>query len=165
MIAAIFAVDEAGGIGNDGRLPWPHNKDDMTWFRETTRGQVVVMGRKTWDSPDLPKPLPNRDNIVFTNEFTDDLEYIGVEQVRGHVSNALRSIEKSSKKKTVFVIGGANLLKQAKPVIGKVYLTRIPGEYTCDTFIDLEDFLDGFELVDTVNHGSCVVEVYDATTA
>lgn len=159
MIAALFAVDENGGMGNDGDLPWPMNKDDMRWFKGTTEGQVVVMGRRSWESPDMPKPLPKRHNVVFTNNF---MERTDIQQISGDVCEGLKLVESEHLGKEVFVIGGANLLMQAKPVLDSAYITRIPGEYFCDTTIDLDAFLEGFRLVNTLNLGSCVVEEYEA---
>ena len=162
MICAIFAVDDKGAIGVDGGLPWPPNKDDMKWFREKTIGAAVAMGKRTWDSVDMPKPLPGRANIVFTNEW---FELDSVDQVRGNACDALLSYQKDDKKTDIYVIGGANILMQCKPVLQKAFITRIPGEHRADTFIDLEAFLEGFKLVEKTNLGSCVVEEYHATTA
>lgn len=161
MIAGLFAVDNKGGMGVNGHLPWPHNKDDMQWFKKTTQNQIVVMGRKTWDSPDMPSPLPGRVNVLFTNNFIDRDD---VEQIRGDVCEALTSIQKSNKKLNLFVIGGPNLLEQSKPVLEKVYVTRIDGEYLNDTAINLEEFLKGFTLVNKINLGSCTVEEYNNET-
>lgn len=161
MIAAVFAVDDIGGMGNDGTIPWPHNKDDMKWFKTITQNQIVVMGKRSWESPDMPKPLPGRHNVVFTNKFFDNDE---IEQVRGDVCEALKSLKRANKNKNVFVIGGPNLLEQAKPVIQRVYVTRIPGEYISDTHIDLPKFLEGMTLHQTVNLGSCKVEEYHNET-
>jgi dihydrofolate reductase len=161
MIAAIFAVDEAGGVGWKGSLPWPNNKDDLRWFKTTTQNQIVVMGRKTWESPDMPKPLPGRINVVFTNNFFDRDD---IEQIKGDACEALISVQNAHKKKDVYVIGGVNLLLQSKPILKKVYLTRIKGEYLSDTFIDINKFLEGCVLVRTVNLGSCSVEEYDIET-
>lgn len=157
MITALFAVDQANGMGWKGSLPWPNNKDDMKWFKTTTQGHIVVMGRKTWDSPDMPKPLPGRINVLFTNEF---IERDDIEQIRGDACEALKSIKKTHRKKDIFVIGGPNILLQCKPVIEKVLLTRINGEFLSDTFIDLSEFLDGFSISKTMNLGSCTVEEY-----
>lgn len=161
MIVALFAIDDAGGLGVDGHMPWPHNKDDMQWFKKTTQNQIVVMGRKTWESPDMPKPLPGRLNVLFTNNF---IERDDIEQIRGDVSEALVSIQKSNKKLNVFVIGGANLLEQSKPVIEKMFITRIPGEFLSDTKINLDEFTKGFTLVNKVNLGTCIVEEYQHET-
>ncbi|MCV6900975.1 dihydrofolate reductase, partial [Escherichia coli] len=54
-------------MGYKGGLPWPHNSEDMKWFKESTRGDVVVMGRKTWESIGK-KPLPKRKNIIISSE-------------------------------------------------------------------------------------------------
>ena len=159
MIAALFAVDDNGGMGNDGGLPWPMNKDDMKWFKGTTEGQVVAMGRRSWDSHDMPKPLPKRHNVLFTSKF---LERTDIQQISGDVCEGLKLVESEQIGKDVFVIGGANLLMQAKPVLDSAYITRIPGEYFCDTTIDLDAFLEGFRLVNTLNLGSCIVEEYEA---
>ena len=68
---AIFAVDANFGIGKNGTLPWPKNKDDFAWFREHTLGKTIVMGRRTWDDPAFPKPLPKRTNVVVTSSPID----------------------------------------------------------------------------------------------
>ncbi len=161
MITALFAVDDVGGMGFKGQLSWPHNKDDMTWFKTQTQNQIVVMGRRTWDSPDMPKPLPGRLNVVFTNNFFDADD---VEQVRGDVCEALRALKRHQKKKKIFVIGGPNLLLQSKPVLEKVFVTRIKGEFINDTYIDINEFLEGMTLVNTINLGSCIVEEYTNET-
>lgn len=157
MITALFAVDQANGMGWKGSLPWPNNKDDMKWFKTTTQGHIVVMGKRTWNSPDMPKPLPGRINVLFTNEF---LERDDIEQIKGDTCEALKSISKTYRKKDIFVIGGPDILLQCKPVIERVLLTRIQGEYLSDTFIDLVYFLSGFEISKTMNLGTCTVEDY-----
>ena len=66
MLAAIWAQSTDGFIGRDGVLPWSV-PEDMAHFRRLTDGQVVVMGRATWESlPDRFRPLPGRDNIVLS---------------------------------------------------------------------------------------------------
>ena len=67
MIIGIVAVDRKGAIGKRGKLPW-HYSSDMKFFRETTTGHAVVMGRKTWLT--LGKPLKNRLNIVLSRDST-----------------------------------------------------------------------------------------------
>ena len=160
MIIGLFAVDDNGGIGNKGGMPWPPNKDDFKWFRETTLGQVVVMGKTTWNSPDMPKPLPKRFNVVFTNS---PAEVKGAHIVfSGKVDEILRFIELDYEYENVFVIGGVNILQQAKPALQKLYITRIPGTYEADTQINLPSFLEGFILTNTRDLGSCKVEEYEA---
>lgn len=161
MIIGLFAIDDCNGIGMDGRLPWPHNKDDMAWFRSTTDQQVVVMGKNTWNSCDMPKPLPGRTNILVTNNF---IENPYIEQVRGDIPEALRIIQETYKDKNIFVIGGENILRQARPVLENLYITRIPGEYQSDVKIDLNSFLEIFSQLETINLGSCIVEKYKNET-
>lgn len=156
MISALFAIDNKGGMGFQGIMPWPLNKDDMKFFKSITTGQTVVMGRKTWDSPDMPSPLPNRRNVLFTSEF---LERSDIVQAKGDVCETLKFMKEEDPNE-IFVIGGANLIQQAKPVIERIFLTRIPGEYQCDTFIDIDNFLSGFTLINTHNLGTCQVEEY-----
>lgn len=159
MISALFAVDEAGGMGNQGTIPWPTVKEDMRWFRETTEGHVVVMGKKSWLSPDMPKPLPKRHNVIFTNQFLDRED---IDQLTGDVCEGLKRIEELYPDNEVFVIGGPNILMQAKPVIDKAFITRIPGEFICDTKLDMKEFLIGFKLINTLDLGTCTVEYYEA---
>lgn len=159
MIIGLFAVDNNGGMGNDLGLPWPSNKDDMRWFKGTTEGHVVVMGKRSWESHDMPKPLPKRHNVVFTNNFFD---CDGVDQLSGDVIIGLEKLQQIHYDKDIFVIGGPNLLIQAKPLLERVCITRIPGEYFCDTYIDLDNFLEDFILVNTLDLGSCIVEEYEA---
>jgi len=109
----------------------------------------------------MPKPLPGRHNVVFTNEF---FEQDDIEQIRGDVCEALKTIKQHNKKKNVFVIGGPNLLLQSKPILERVYITRVPGEYLNDTQINITDFLEGLTLHQTVNLGSCIVEEYHNET-
>ena len=145
-------------MGVNGNMPWPANKEDLRWFKTTTEGHVVVMGKRSWHSPDMPKPLPKRHNVIVTNEFMDRSD---IEQIRGDVCEGLKYVEEQYKDLTVFVIGGANLLDQARPVIQKAFITRIPGEYICDTILDMNKFLEGFTLVNTVDLGTCKVEEYE----
>lgn len=161
MIAALFAVDSIGGMGWKGSMPWPQNRDDMKWFKSITQDQIVVMGRKTWESPDMPSPLPGRFNVLFTNKFLDRDD---IEQIKGDVCEALKSLKNNNRRKNIFIIGGPNLLLQSKPVLDRMYITRIQGEYLSDTNIDLQGFLQGMKLHQTVNLGSCIVEEYHNET-
>jgi dihydrofolate reductase len=158
MIGAVFAVDERGGLGRNGTIPWPYNKEDMQWFKHATTNSVVVMGRRSWESPDMIKPLPDRVNAVVTNNFLDRND---IEQFRGNVCEGIIRLCEKYTKKNLFVIGGADLLMQARPVLECAYITRIPGEYMCDTHINLTEFLIGFKLTNSQEYGTCTVELYE----
>lgn len=162
MIIALFAVDESGGMGFDGRMPWPRNKEDMQWFKQTTDQQLVVMGRKTWNSSDMPTPLPNRINILFTHKFIDDDDHII--QIRGDVPGGLLEMQKKYPDNDIFVIGGPNILMQAIPVLDYAYITRIPNEYISDVRIDLTEFLENFRLYESNNLDTCRIEKYEAVS-
>lgn len=157
MIIGIFAVDDNGNVGNNGGMPWPPNKEDFKWFRTTTLNQVVVMGKATWNSPDMPKPLPNRINVVITNspDQVDDVIYIS-----GDLPFILSSLN-DRYKEDIYVIGGVNILLQSKSVLEKLYITRIPSAYIADTTLNLESFLEDFKLISTKELGSCKVEEYE----
>jgi dihydrofolate reductase len=98
---------------------------------------------------------------VFTNNFFD---LDDVEQIRGDVPAALNSLKKQNKRKKRFVIGGPDLLIQSKPVLEKIYITRIPGEYLHDVRLDVDEFLQGTVLHQTINLGSCLIEEYHNET-
>ena len=161
MIAAIFAADEQGGIGNNGSMPWPTNKDDLKWFKDTTLNQAVVMGKGTWDSEGMPKPLPNRVNVVITSK---PLETDLAVPCSGDVKVILKHLVELYPDKDIFVIGGANVLQQAAGVFDKIYLTKIPGNYECDTKVSLDDLLKDFSLVEIKDLQTAKVEIYEAIT-
>lgn len=142
MINAIFAVDYNGGMGFNGTLPWPHNSEDLQHFKELTTGHVVVCGRRTWDDPKMPKPLPNRTVYVATHR---PVAYAN--PFSGDVKEKLLEIEAQHPDKKVFVIGGVDLLESARPVLDRIYLTHIKGSYKVDTRIYIKDFLAGFHPV------------------
>ena len=155
MIKAVFAVDHNCGIGYQNGLPWPSIKEDFKWFKTVTSGHVVVMGKTTWSSYDMPKPLPNRVNVVFSSSPVD-----GVETVSGDaIENVLRLQEKYSSQ-DIIVIGGANLISQVSPVLEQVHVTRVPGVFTCDTFIDLSTVVKHLKLETVTDFKTCVVEHY-----
>ena len=160
MIIALFAVDESNGMGLDGTLPWPRNSEDMRWFKNKTTNQVVVMGRKTWESS-MPTPLPNRYNVVVTSKSTgiDDVTHI-----KGDVCEGLKQLQRYYPYNDIFVIGGADVLHQSKPVIERAFITRIPGTHSCDTHIDLHAFLLKYKLVNTIKHATCTIEEYEAVS-
>ena len=126
MIAAVGKNLELGK-GND--LIW-HFKDDMAFFKETTMGSSVIMGRKTFES--LPKALPRRKNIVITTR--KDYEAEGATVVNS-IENALKEVDSDN----AFIIGGGDIYKQFLPMADKLYLTEIEAE--CD---DAQVFFPAF---------------------
>ena len=128
-ISFIVATDQNNGIGLDNKLPW-HLSEDLKRFKRLTTGQVVLMGRKTFDS--LPiKPLPNRDNIVLTRY--EDFVADGCEVLRD-IDQVLRLAQLAGETgRTLFVIGGASIYEQLLPVADRLYLTLIQHDFETDT--------------------------------
>ena len=136
MIKAILAATSMGGIGNRGTLPWPHNREDMQWFKQHTEGHVVVMGRNTWDDPKMPKPLPNRINVVLSKSNN----YSGkgaADHTFADPDLAISFLQTEYVDKEVFIIGGDSVYKYFMPIIDKFYVTEIECDYTCDRHFDL----------------------------
>lgn len=154
MIIGIFAVDEQGGLGRNGLMPW-HDKNDMQWFKNNTTDNIVVMGRKTWESTGY---LPNRRNIVITNQ---PFVHSHATSLCNNVCANIVALQQNNIEKNVFVIGGANILVQAKPILELLYITKIPGDYSCDVRLNITEFTNGFNLIERKNLGSCEVEIYD----
>jgi dihydrofolate reductase len=142
MINAIFAVDFNGGMGFNGTLPWPHNAEDLQQFKNLTTGHVVVCGRKTWDDPKMPKPLPNRTVYVATHRPVSYAQPFG-----GDIKQKVLDIESAHPDKKIFVIGGVEILEATRSLLDRVYVTHIKGAYRSDTRIHVKEFLTGFRPV------------------
>ena len=112
----IVNVDKNWAIGYGGKL-LVSIPEDMKFFRETTKGNVVIMGRKTFES--LPKgALPNRRNIVLTRQ---EMSFAGAETF--HSLN--EALEHCGSEEEVYVIGGASLYEEAMPLADKLCITEV----------------------------------------
>jgi dihydrofolate reductase len=133
-IALIACVDRGLGIGKEGELLY-YIKSDLKHFRETTENNIVVMGRKTWESI-KNRPLPNRINVVLTREeLTDDdidNKYKGA-MVFNDINVALSACNKYHSNKTIFIIGGGSLYEQTIDLADILYITEID---ECDSEAD-----------------------------
>lgn len=148
MIKAFFATDIQGGLGLNGSLPWPHDKEDLKRFKQYTSGHVVVMGSNTWNDPALPKPLPNRKCIVVSNQSAD-LYPLAHDVVTGdNLQCKLSEIEKQNADKTVWVIGGAKILYSCQDYIQQIELTTFMTDYHCDVSLDMAAYLKNFNRVE-----------------
>jgi len=157
MINAIFAVDSRGGLGYNGALPWPHNAEDMAHFKSMTQGQVVVMGRKTFESVGMPKPLPGRTNYVVTNR---PINIAGVHTLNGDYVSKIVNLQKVYPDKEIFVIGGAEILVKTRPILDRIYLTYIKGFYKIDTSIHMGEFLSGFRARSSDPKTTCTMMMF-----
>lgn len=142
--AIIAACDARGGIGNKNGLPWKLSAD-MKHFRERTMarydkgesGNVVIMGRRTWESlPQERRPLPGRRNVVLSTGDVPGLP-AAVDLCRSLEDALSRYCQDSAGcYGRVFVIGGEYLYRSAieHPLCDTLYLTRIEAEYDCDRY-------------------------------
>lgn len=124
-------------IGHNNAIPW-HLPEDFKWFKKTTTGQVLVMGRKTFQS--VGRPLPNRTTIVLTRS-TDPIP--GVLTVRN-----LQQIDPNAPEiagREIFICGGAQVYAEALPHCSDLYLTLVQRIVEGDTFFP--PFEDQFELI------------------
>jgi dihydrofolate reductase len=157
MIIAIVAVDRNGAIGKDGKLPW-HYSADMKFFKETTTGNAVVMGHKTWRT--LKNPLPNRLNIVLSRQANIETEdsVVVVRDVESVLSRA-RDL-----KCDLFVIGGEQVYRSFLPHIEKWIVTEVPLTVAgADAFVP-PNYLDGFVRTQTKEIGDGLeVSTYSRT--
>ncbi|MDA1060209.1 MAG: dihydrofolate reductase [bacterium] len=153
-IYIIVAVDENNGIGKNGTLPW-HFSKEMKYFKKATlhtedpdKQNMVVMGRKTWESIDTQyRPLKNRKNIVLTHDPDYKAEgAIIAQSLEEAFDLADEEIEK------IFIIGGGKVFKDSlkHPKLLGIYLTRIQSEYDCDTFFpEIPDKFGVDEILET----------------
>ena len=132
MISLIAAIGNNNELGKDNQLVF-HIKEDMRFFRETTTGHPILMGRKTFES--IGRPLPNRTNYVITHHPEDLPD--GVEPVRD-LRQFLESWQDS--KEELFVIGGATIYEAALPYATIFYLTEVN-----TTVSDADTFFPDFD--------------------
>lgn len=130
-IAMIAAIGKNRELGRNNDLIW-HFKEDMRFFRETTKGATVIMGRKTFES--LPKALPGRRNIVISSNTAYRAEGT---LVVPDIESALESAEKDKK---IFIIGGARIYQAFLPYAKQLYLTEI--DAACE---DADTFFPAFD--------------------
>ena len=142
MISIIVAIAQNGTIGDKNALLW-HIKEDMRFFRTTTSGHAVVMGRKTFESLGS-KPLPKRTNIVITRA---DREFEGA--LTAH--SLEEAIRMAGEDEEIFVMGGAQIYREALSVVDRMYITVVERDYEGDTSFPEIDFSQ-WELVNVVRH-------------
>jgi dihydrofolate reductase len=136
-IAMIVAMAKNRVIGRNNKLPW-YLPNDLKYFKTTTMGKPVVMGRKTYES--IGKPLPGRSNIVVTTN--PDFRADGVQIVHS-IDQALvlaESIALVEGAGEVMVIGGAQLYAEILPRVQRLYLTLVHAEVEGDAFFPVLDW-------------------------
>jgi len=168
--SALVAVAANGVIGKDGLLPW-HFPDDLRRFRQLTEGNLVLMGRKTYQSlPLASRPLPNRITLLASRQGISGLppEVLLWHDLESKLSQLLKqeehrikddlphetsSIQRKrkavakapEKEKTLWIVGGSEIFKLTQPWWDSIELTRIPLRPAGDTYFDAT-LLKGFQL-------------------
>jgi dihydrofolate reductase len=140
MIIGIVAVDQNGAIGKGGKLPW-HYSADMKFFKETTTGNAVVMGRKTWLT--LKKPLPKRLNIVLSRKAEiEPQDSVVVLRDVDSVLDLAKTLDCD-----LYVIGGEQVYESFLSYIDQWIVTRVPlAVEDADAFVP-QNYLDDFQEV------------------
>ena len=129
-LTIIVATDRERGIGIENRLPW-RLPEDLAHFKRTTIGHPVIMGRKTFES--IGRPLPGRRNIVITRNPA--WRHAGVDTVASpEAALALLSTAPTDTPAEAFLIGGADIYRQALHLCSQLIVTEIDKVFDCDTF-------------------------------
>ena len=138
---AIAAMAENRVIGNAGEIPW-HLPDDFKWFKKTTMGGILVMGRKTYES--IGKALPGRDTSVLSRS---------PRQIPGvHSFTYLKILDHLDTNKTIWIAGGAEIYELMLPRCEELYLSRV--HRICEGDTHFPHFEDKFKLIETVLTGN-----------
>ncbi len=132
MISIIVAMGANRVIGKDNKIPW-RLPADMAYFKKTTTGHTVVMGRKTFES--IGKPLPERRNIVLTH--TRDFQAQGCQVV--HSLEDILKLAEANLQEEIFIIGGDTVYSLFFPYSDRLYVTLIEHHFDGDTFFPVID--------------------------
>jgi dihydrofolate reductase len=140
---AIAAMSLNRVIGAGSRIPW-HIPEDFKWFKQMTTGQVIVMGRKTFEA--IGKPLPNRQTLVLSRS-SQSIQ--GVETI-----SSLSQIDPADAAfagRNIFICGGAEVYQQALPMCSDLYLTLVKRVVEGD--ILFPSFEEHFDLIEELRDG------------
>lgn len=128
MINLIAAVSKNNVIGKNNRIPWDI-KEDRQYFKKLTLNNVVIMGRKTFES--LPSPLPDRITIVVSSKLK---LYNQETRVVESLKKAIELAEQFYPEKEIFICGGAKLYEEGLKYAQTMYITQIDNNYEGDTY-------------------------------
>lgn len=146
----IAAVDENWAIGYQNKL-LASIPEDMKFFRETTTGKVVVMGRKTLESFPGKKPLKNRVNIVLSSNLSYQVE--GATIVH-NLDELHKELEKYNSE-DIFVVGGETVYRLLLDECDRAYITKIEYSYTADAHFPNLDEREEWKIVKTSEENTC----------
>lgn len=160
-LIAIFATDRSGGFGLGGKLPWGKAApQDLKHFKEVTMGGVMLMGGNTYDSV---SHLEGRSKVVVSS--ADPRCFPKASIVAPTISQALDEIRNSGVE-TVYVIGGAQLLKSILYLVDEIIYSEIKGTWVADTYLDVKNTLQHREFIGSkMLPDSTVVKYYGGKVA
>lgn len=130
LVSLIVAMDEARGIGKDGRVPWRLSAD-LRRFKAVTMGHHLIVGRKTWES--IGRPLPGRKMVVITRNPDYQPENCPDCVVVNSLQAAL-DFARQAGEEEAFIAGGGEIYAQALPLADRIYLTTVHTRAGCDVF-------------------------------
>lgn len=146
-MTAIAVVDRCWGIGRAGRL-LAHLPGDLKFFRQTTLGEVVVMGRKTLESLPGGKPLDGRDTVILSRKPEPLSSALGIE-VYDSIGAMLSGLSAAHKGQAVYVCGGGEIYRLLLSYCDEALITKMDAEFDADVYFPDLDRQPDFELVDT----------------
>ena len=158
MISMIVAQSSDGVIGKDGKLPW-HNKAELSYFKNKTSHEIVVMGRKTWESIGS-RPLPLRTNLVLSSqELFEPLAHY--ETYLMHSVEEVLAFYEQEGEHNLYVIGGKEIYDAFKPYIQNVIVSTVHGQYDGDTYISIKDYVGNAQPYHTFYGEGFTVNYYE----
>lgn len=147
----VVAMDDNGGIGNSGKLPWPHSKKDMQLFQKLTKDAVVIMGRKTYEEieeirlakdPEATELLPGRVCVVVSSRNISTKMNISVVKT---LMDAIKYYYEDNK--SIVIMGGLQLYIEALPYVKHLHVTQFKKSFECDRFLPLPYLARHFRIV------------------
>lgn len=152
MISFIVAASTNNVIGKDNQLIW-HLPNDMRFFKNTTWGMPMIMGRKSFES--VNKKFPGRINIVITRQKNWTKEGVVVVDT---IDAALKAAEATNCKE-IFIIGGGEIFKETMPLADVIYMTRVHAELEGDAFFPIINDNE-WEMVSNEDHEKDLKHAY-----
>lgn len=152
IISFIAAMSENGVIGRKNKLPW-HLPEELQYFKKTTLGKPVLMGRQTFESMNS-KPLPGRHNIILSQNRDFKPKDVTVVHSLAEALKAVGDVEE------LMVIGGSQIFELFLPLASRLYLTIVHGQYEGDSYFPKMDWNE-WEMISEDDRGLFTIKIFD----
>jgi dihydrofolate reductase len=157
-LVSVAAVAENGVIGNDGELPWPSIEADKRQYRDLIADSPVILGRRTFDS--MRDDLPGSAQIVLSRSVAEiDVE---TAHAASGIEDAVGIVESLGADRA-YVIGGAGIYALFEPIVDRMVLSRIPGEYDGDSYFPDWD-ADEWTVLKRTEYDEFTLETWERAT-